>query len=167
MAEVHRQIQNQLEEMVSRSLPGRPEEGGAAAGGPALSEGRGGGEHVLRRASPREACAALGHTRVWGIPRAQDKSHMKEVTIVGPRGIQEDLREQGAGQMGSHTQLATKARLQSSTLSQGRLFPRGHQGHWLTGQTAPLSHGGTQRPGHPCHGDQPPLLGGSLPRGVH
>lgn len=76
MAEVHRQIQNQLEEMVSRSLLGRPGEGGAAAGGLALSEESGGGEHVPRRASPREACAALGHTRVWGIPRAQDRSHI-------------------------------------------------------------------------------------------
>lgn len=60
---------------------------------------------------------------------------MKEVTIVGPRGIQKDLGEQGTGQMGSYTQLAMKARLQFSSLSRGRLFPWGHQGHWLTGQT--------------------------------
>lgn len=54
---------------------------------------------------------------------------MKEVTIVGPRGVQKNLGEQGTGQMGSYTQLAMKARLQFSTLSWGRLVPPGSLAH--------------------------------------
>lgn len=96
MAEVHRQIQNQLEEMVSPSLPVRP-------------PGREGQMQVSRRyqrrgeepgmccghASAREVCAFLwSYPERWGcLQGLRENSHTRVVTTMGAEDIQTDLEE--------------------------------------------------------------------------
>ena len=109
MAEVHRQIQNQLEEMVSPSLPVQPlgREGQMQVSRCCQRRGEEPGM-CSGHASTREVCAFLwSYPERWGRPQGpREKSHTRDVTTMGAEDIQMDLEEKDTGKMGCYAQLA-------------------------------------------------------------